>query len=270
MRDSNIKELTNILDILDVSFIQNAQDFFAKTMGIALICLSDAKRITKSSNNSAFCAKYIKGSETGFEKCIDCHLRLENEAKEKNRPVCGKCHVGLSNFAIPIIVKGQQVATVIGGQVATETLGKEHLERIATDLDLDEKKLLEELGNIRVLAPEKVDAIMESLDLVLNAIVAIAYANAQLSELGLNYKIPRNIAIEEWLFLNCDIVKSPLTAREFEVLKLVVLGKNNAEIAKDLFISVHTAKAHVSSILEKFAVDDRVQIAVKAVREGFI
>ena len=59
-----------------------------------------------------------------------------------------------------------------------------------------------------------------------------------------------------------------LSEREYEVLKLIVMGKSNGEIAEDLSISVHTAKAHVCSILQKMAVNDRVQAAVKAVRNG--
>lgn len=62
----------------------------------------------------------------------------------------------------------------------------------------------------------------------------------------------------------------PLTEREIEVLQLVVMGKSNTEIAKELIVSVHTAKAHVCSILQKMSVEDRVQAAVKAVREGII
>lgn len=61
-----------------------------------------------------------------------------------------------------------------------------------------------------------------------------------------------------------------LTEREYEVLKLVVMGKSNVEIAEDLHISVHTAKAHVCSILQKMSVNDRVQAAVKAVRESLV
>ena len=76
--------------------------------------------------------------------------------------------------------------------------------------------------------------------------------------------------MEEWFFSNYGNIKKPISSREFEVLKLIVLGKSNTEIANELFISVHTAKAHVSSILEKFAVEDRVQLAVKVVREGII
>ncbi|MDD3013673.1 MAG: response regulator transcription factor [Candidatus Gastranaerophilales bacterium] len=65
-------------------------------------------------------------------------------------------------------------------------------------------------------------------------------------------------------------IKSKLSAREYEVLALVVKGMSNTEIAKELFVSVHTAKAHVCSILQKLCVDDRVQAAVKAVTENIV
>lgn len=61
-----------------------------------------------------------------------------------------------------------------------------------------------------------------------------------------------------------------LTQREYEVLKLVVDGKSNFEIAKELTISEHTAKAHVCNIIQKLVVDDRTQAAVKALKEGLV
>ena len=61
-------------------------------------------------------------------------------------------------------------------------------------------------------------------------------------------------------------LKHNLTQRELEVLKLIIEGKTNSQIAKDIYISTNTAKAHVGSILEKFGVKDRVQAAVMAVR----
>ena len=67
-----------------------------------------------------------------------------------------------------------------------------------------------------------------------------------------------------------DTTRVPLTEREFEVLKHLVAGKSNTEIAKELIVSVHTAKAHVCSILQKMCVNDRVQAAVKAVKEGLV
>ena len=61
-----------------------------------------------------------------------------------------------------------------------------------------------------------------------------------------------------------------LTQREYEVLKLVVDGKSNNEIAQELMISEHTAKAHVCNIIQKLVVDDRTQAAVKALKEGLV
>ena len=63
---------------------------------------------------------------------------------------------------------------------------------------------------------------------------------------------------------------SNLTQREYEVLKLVVDGQSNSQIAKTLTISEHTAKAHVCNIIQKLVVDDRTQAAVKALKEGLV
>jgi DNA-binding NarL/FixJ family response regulator len=62
----------------------------------------------------------------------------------------------------------------------------------------------------------------------------------------------------------------PLTAREMEVLKLIVDGLSNPEIAEALTITKATAKAHVHSILQKLCVDDRTQAAVLAMRQGYV
>ena len=79
-------------------------------------------------------------------------------------------------------------------------------------------------------------------------------------------KIPApNVEDLEHLY-KYDELKQSLTQRELEVLKLVIEGKTNSEIANEMFVSTNTAKAHVGNILEKFGVKDRVQAAVMAVR----
>ncbi len=87
-----------------------------------------------------------------------------------------------------------------------------------------------------------------------------------------NYVLNTLPAPENLNFLtnNSNLQKVQLTEREIEVLKLLVKGKSNTEIAQELIVSVHTAKAHVCSILQKLCVDDRVQAAVKAVREHLV
>ena len=61
-----------------------------------------------------------------------------------------------------------------------------------------------------------------------------------------------------------------LSEREMDVLKLIVDGMSNQQIAQKLFISSDTVKSHIKHILEKLAATDRTQAAVKALRQGLI
>ena len=61
-----------------------------------------------------------------------------------------------------------------------------------------------------------------------------------------------------------------LTERETQVLKLIVDGFSNAEIAEQICVSIHTAKAHVCNILQKLSVEDRTQAAIKALKFNIV
>ncbi|MFD0274057.1 response regulator [Kitasatospora sp. NPDC127111] len=61
-----------------------------------------------------------------------------------------------------------------------------------------------------------------------------------------------------------------ITEREREVLTLVGRGRSNSEIAEDLFITVATAKSHVSRLLTKLGARDRVQLVITAYEMGLV
>ncbi len=63
---------------------------------------------------------------------------------------------------------------------------------------------------------------------------------------------------------------SDLSKREREVLRLLADGKNNAEIAGELFIGVATVKHDVTTLFAKLGATNRVQAAIKAVRSGLL
>jgi len=104
---------------------------------------------------------------------------------------------------------------------------------------------------------------------ILSAAKGTCWIDAAVSKAALNlFPKPENLSILPKND-NSD-ARAQLTERELEVLKHLVQGKSNTEIAKELIVSVHTAKAHVCSILQKLCVDDRVQAAVKAIKENII
>lgn len=106
-------------------------------------------------------------------------------------------------------------------------------------------------------------------DVIKSAAKGACWIDPTVARLALKlFPKPENV---EFLSKNTNTdPKGHLTEREQEVLRLLVQGRSNTEIAKELIVSVHTAKAHVCSILQKLCVDDRVQAAVKAIKEGLV
>ncbi len=67
-----------------------------------------------------------------------------------------------------------------------------------------------------------------------------------------------------------NVLTSPLTQREIEVLQLLAKGATNKEISSQLFISDHTVKSHVTHIFDKLGVNDRTQASVWAALNNFL
>ena len=101
--------------------------------------------------------------------------------------------------------------------------------------------------------------------------LAEAVKKAALGEAVLNSHVAARVIVEiqgnkgnEFNPLN------DLTNREMEILKLIAEGSSNSEIAKQLVISMHTVKGHVSNILSKLHLADRTQAAVYAWQKGVV
>lgn len=67
-----------------------------------------------------------------------------------------------------------------------------------------------------------------------------------------------------------ETIRAELSDRELQVLKLIANGKDNAVIAGELHISPKTVKNHISNILMKLQIENRIQAAVYAVRSGIV
>jgi DNA-binding NarL/FixJ family response regulator len=104
---------------------------------------------------------------------------------------------------------------------------------------------------------------------LLHAVRVVAAGEALLSP-SVTRRLIENFVAARPHATSSSTVLNGLTDREREVLRLIALGRSNAEIATELFIAEQTTKTHVSRILQKLGLRDRVQAVVFGYETGLV
>jgi DNA-binding NarL/FixJ family response regulator len=108
-----------------------------------------------------------------------------------------------------------------------------------------------------------------SIDEVMGGINAAAIGEALVSP-TIASKVLQRVRSTSASQYEAELIQSELSDREIQVLKLIANGTDNAAIAAELHISPKTVKNHISNILMKLQIDNRIQAAVYAVRSGLV
>lgn len=179
---ANKAEEVNIglLDIVDLKFLQEIQDAFAKSANVASIMVDNNGPITQPSNFTDFCIKYTRGCETGYKRCNECDIKWGKLASEKGEPVIYDCHTGLTDFAVPIMLNGKHIASILGGQILTHPPNIEHFKKIAKEIGINENEYIEAVKKINIVPLEQVKAAAELMYVVANTISELAHKKYEL------------------------------------------------------------------------------------------
>src|SRR5690348_1176886 len=108
-----------------------------------------------------------------------------------------------------------------------------------------------------------------SIDELLAGIAAAAQGESLVSP-AIAAKVLQRLRATSSSPREAETIRSELSDREIQVLKLIANGKDNAMIAAELHISPKTVKNHISNILMKLQIENRIQAAVYAVRSGLV
>lgn len=162
---ANIK----LTDVIDIQFLQQFQDDFAKGMGLASVTVDlDGQPITNPSHYTRFCDKYTHSTECGDNRCAESHLRGGQEAARLGKPYVYECHAGLIDFAAPIMLEGNLIGTILGGQVLTNEPEEAKYRKIASEIGVDPDKYVEAAKEVYILTRERIEAAANVLFIVAN------------------------------------------------------------------------------------------------------
>jgi DNA-binding NarL/FixJ family response regulator len=196
---------------------------------------------------------------SGFRLIVETRADLEVVGEAEN----GEEAVRLAAELEPDVILLDIRMPVLDGIEATRRIvASDNLARILvlTTFDLDEYVY----AAIRAGASGFLLKDVRPLDLV-DAIRLVAAGNALLGP-TVTQRLLEQFAESEPAPATLD----SLTDREQEILALVARGRSNAEIATDLVVSETTVKTHVSSVLRKLGVRDRVQAVIAAYDAGLV
>lgn len=152
---------------LDLKKLQHIQDEFSDATGLAAIAVdSDGTYITEPSNFTDFCIKYTRGCEEGSRRCHKCDTECTGTYY---------CHAGLMDFAAPIMINGEHVGTVLGGQVLPEPPDLDKFRAIARELGIDEDAYVNAVQKVPIRNEKQIRAAASLLGSVVNELVNLEY-----------------------------------------------------------------------------------------------
>lgn len=153
-------EQLHLTELFDMDILQRVQNSFSVTEGISAgISDENGVALVEHVSYCDFCSKYTKKSVEGLRRCRMCDKQGAQMAAQKKAPHIYTCHAGLTDFAAPILVKGQFVGCFLGGQVLTEPLTKERVWAYAQELGISPEEYVEAASKIPVFSRERIEHI---------------------------------------------------------------------------------------------------------------
>ena len=212
-----------VRDIIDVAVLQKFLDNFAIGMNCAAVSVDrEGKEITNPSHYRPFCSDFIHKSSLGDARCAKCHNEMGQESIRLGKPYIDKCHAGLIDFAAPIIVQGEHLGTVLGGQVLMEHMTDMEIGKVAGDLGFEKEKIGDAAKKIDIVPKDNIAAAAEVLFTVVNTMAQDGFSR-----------------------IETELLSNKLANNFFEISKTVEML---AQSAQEITESQHNLTTEISDI----------------------
>lgn len=159
-----------LTDFMDMAHLQKIQDAFSDATGLAAIAVdAEGNYITKGSNFTDFCMKHTRGCSEGARRCQQCDATGQGTYE---------CHAGLMDFSIDIVLNGEKLGKMIGGQVLPQAPDEDKFAAIAQELGIDPEQYIRAVRKVPVRPEKSIRAAAALLDDVVNRAVLQEYMDA--------------------------------------------------------------------------------------------
>lgn len=156
-----------IQDFTDMTKFEEIMANWAKATGLATVAVgADGQYISECYNFTDFCIGLTRGSSEGKRRCEQC---------DREGMGVYHCHAGLIDFGIDLVVNGEKMGSVIGGQVLPVNPDEEKFRSVARELGIDEDAYIAALHKVSVKTEDVIRASANLLGEVLNNFINAEY-----------------------------------------------------------------------------------------------
>lgn len=176
---TGLEDFKGISDFIDLKMLQNILDNFARATGLSFVTVDHrGNPVTEYSGFTKFCHK-IRSYDQYRENCYKCDETGGLRAAVLGKPYFYKCHTGLVDFAIPIMLRGNYLGAILAGQTKVEESYNGKVEYITTKTKGWENniELKEAYGEIDEVSLDKITSTAYTLHEISKYIVEKEYLN---------------------------------------------------------------------------------------------
>lgn len=177
----------HLKDFVDINTMNELMRNWSVATSMAVVVLDqEGKIVSDDIGGTEFCRKYTKGTEEGLRRCRKCDVECEG---------IYYCHSGLMDFSIPIMVEGECLGKVVGGQVLPGAPDEDKFRDVACQIGVDPDKYVKALQQVPVKDENTIKASAVLLGDLINYIVNFQYrrhVEAELQE-ALNKNIDKAV-----------------------------------------------------------------------------
>ena len=209
-----------IVEFVDMNEFETIMRNWATATGLATVAVdTDGNYISDCYNFTDFCIKYTRGSKEGLRRCIKC----DQEGKGIYH-----CHAGLIDFSIDLVVKGEKLGAVIGGQVLPMEPDEQQFRQVAKEIGVNEDLYIDALKKVTVRSEEAIHAAANLLGQILNDFIKGEFDRKYVKSVvvGLKDGVEKTSALIE------EITKSTQELKKLQNMQKILSLNANIEAAR--------------------------------------
>lgn len=165
--------MRRILDYVDFEKANVLLDGFYQSTGFVTAIIGLDGKILSKSGWRNICTIFHRVNAKTALKCIASDTILANEANDGNKFNFYKCHNGLYDVAIPIIIKGEHIANLFTGQIFFEDPDISFFKKQAKKYGFDEELYIKYLMEVPIVSKKEVRSAMEFLKNIMQMIIEL-------------------------------------------------------------------------------------------------